>query len=400
MEKANRASLEFSIQWQSFHAHHNDRFFSVKTDFWRDFFPGNMAKKISVLQPGESHSESFGAGVLVPRFQQNNIIRFREKLFESKRGETVITPRAGRFYPQGFAWSPLRCFPESFIPFRVIKVDNDMLVGDKNHPLATYPLELTATFIEKSKSVEERGGACNDIAEMATTNGPGMQIPHPDYPSDFYSDYPFSRENNENDSVFYEAPRLVNHLDDMAIKQVKSIYEKLLPSGCKVLDLMSSWTSHLPDSLTDCDVTGLGMNEKELKQNKSLSDHFIHDLNQNTTLPFQDNSYDAVICTASIEYLTQPLAVLSEIARVTKPGGVFVTTFSDRWFPGKEILPWAEMHPFERQGLVLDYYIKTNALDDLHTESIRGLPRPYDDKYINETVVSDPIFTIWGRVKG
>lgn len=400
MEKANRASLEFSLQWQSQYAHHNDRFFSDRTDFWRDFFPGKMADSLSTLQPGESYSESFGTGVLVPQFQQNNIARFREKLFESNRGETVITPMAGRFYPQGFAWSPLGCFPENFLPFRIIKVDNEMLVGDKNHPLATYPLDLTATFVETLKPAEERGGACSDIGEMVTINGPGMQSPHPDNPSDFYSEYPFNRENNENDTDFYEKARLVNHLDDMAISQVKSIYGELLPAGCKVLDLMSSWTSHLPDSLTNYEATGLGMNEEELKQNNALSDYIVQDLNRNTLLPFLDNCYDAVICTASIEYLTQPLEVLSEIARITKPGGVFVTTFSDRWFPGKEISLWSEMHPFERQGLILDYYIKTGSFEDLHTESVRGLLRPYDDKYINETYISDPIFAVWGRVRG
>jgi SAM-dependent methyltransferase len=106
-----------------------------------------------------------------------------------------------------------------------------------------------------------------------------------------------------------------------------------------------------------------------------------------------------VICTASIEYLVRPIQVITEVARVTKPGGVFISTFSDRWFPGKEILPWPDMHPFERLGLVLDYYLKTDAFENLHTESIRGLPRPPDDIHIKETVISDPVFAVWGNVK-
>ena len=126
----------------------------------------------------------------------------------------------------------------------------------------------------------------------------------------------------------------------------------------------------------------------------------MHDLNQNPILPFEDNDFDAVICTASIEYLIQPLEVMAEVGRVTKPGGVFITAFSDRWFLGKEISMWSEMHEFERQGLVLDYFIKSKAFENLHTESIRGLPRPSDDNHIMERFTSDPIFAVWGSVKG
>jgi SAM-dependent methyltransferase len=163
---------------------------------------------------------------------------------------------------------------------------------------------------------------------------------------------------------------------------------------------MSSWVSHLPERLADCETIGLGLNAQELKTNPQLSRHVVHDLNQEPRLPFEDDTFDAVICTASIEYLIQPLEVMAEVVRVTRPGGLFVTTFSDRWFPGKEILPWSEMHPFERLGLVMNYYVKTGAFDDLHTLSIRGLPRPLDDKYISETAISDPIFGVWGRVGG
>jgi len=114
---------------------------------------------------------------------------------------------------------------------------------------------------------------------------------------------------------------------------------------------MSSWVSHLRGTLIDYETIGLGLNEEELKANKQLSGFVVHDLNQKPELPFQDNEFDAVICTASIEYLTQSIQIITEVARVTKPGGVFINTFSDRWFPGKEILPWSDMHPFERRKI-------------------------------------------------
>ena len=45
--------------------------------------------------------------------------------------------------------------------------------------------------------------------------------------------------------MFYEKPRLVNHIDDQADATIRSLYERLLKPGSKVLDLMSSWNSHL-----------------------------------------------------------------------------------------------------------------------------------------------------------
>jgi ubiquinone/menaquinone biosynthesis C-methylase UbiE len=126
----------------------------------------------------------------------------------------------------------------------------------------------------------------------------------------------------------------------------------------------------------------------------------VHDLNQQPQLPFADRQFDAVICTVSVEYLTQPLAVMHEIARVTRPGGIVVMTFSDRWFPTKVVDIWTEMHPFERQGLVLDYFLHTGCFSHLHTESTQGLPRPKDDPHIREKSLSDPVFAVWGQVSG
>ena len=100
-----------------------------------------------------------------------------------------------------------------------------------------------------------------------------------------------------------------------------------------------------------------------------------------------------------MEYLTQPLAVMEELARVTQAGGKVIMVFSTRWFPSKAISLWGEMHPFERQGLVLDYFLKTGKFSELHTESLRGLPRPKTDPHYRETSVSDPVFAVWGTVK-
>ena len=116
-------------------------------------------------------------------------------------------------------------------------------------------------------------------------------------------------------------------------------------------------------------------------------------------MPYESEYFDVAVCTVSIEYLIHPLAVFNEIARVLKPDGNFVITFSNRWFPTKAIKVWKEIHEFERMGLVLEYFIRSGRFKDLQTYSIRGLPRPREDKYYPDLRFSDPIYAVWGRRK-
>ncbi len=123
----------------------------------------------------------------------------------------------------------------------------------------------------------------------------------------------------------------------------------------------------------------------------------VQDLNLNSKLPFESNSFDAVICSVSVEYLVDPLAVFAEVGRILRPDGYFILTFSNRWFPTKAINIWKELHEFERMGLVLEYFIRSGGFENLQTFSIRGLPRPHDDKYFPDLWYSDPIYAVWGQ---
>ncbi len=396
VEKSNRASLEFTLKWQSEKAWHNDRLFIGEVDFWRDIFPGDLGDHVAKLSPGGQIGVSFAAGKLVEPFDDKKIVRFKPEQFEREHGHRMIEPRAGRFYPRGFAPGPMNCHRGSFLPFRLLEVNGESMLGDMNHPLARYPLTLGVTYREKLIAIEEHVGVRYDIAEQVTQRGPGMQVvASSERPTDFYSDYPFDRRDDEDDAAFYREPRMIQHLDDTAIAQVTGLYARLLKPGMQVLDLMSSMLSHLP-AVDGLQVTGLGMNMQELEANQRLDDRLVHDLNANPALPLADEQFDVVVCTSSIEYLVDPLAVIDDVARVLKRGGVFIATFSDRWFPGKEISLWSEMHPFERFGLVLDLFARSGRFRDLHTESIRGLPRPPHDRYIDVSPHSDPVFAVWG----
>lgn len=399
MENTKRAIVDFTLTWQSEQATHSDHYCQQLIDFWRDIIPPALDPALPTLEVGQSLDLNFPAGELVPAFSSHNIKKARIKQFDGNQAGLNINPQLGRFYPRGYAWQALGCFQGDFHPFRISEISDQAFTGDLNHPLSRFPLTLETKLIEKLPASEEHGGGCKDLAEFLTEKGPGMQVPYPDIDTDFYNQYPFQCMDNNPDELFYTLPRMNSQVDNQALTQLQQLYADLLDNGDRVLDLMASVDSHLPDGLKDLQVTGLGMNETELKANERLADYFIHDLNQQPTLPFEDNSFDAVICSLSIGYLTQPLEVVKELARILRPQGQLIVTFSERWFPNKIIAPWPMMHAFERQALVLDYFLKCDCFSDIHTASIRGLPRPENDAHIHETLFSDPIFTVRGKKK-
>ena len=194
---------------------------------------------------------------------------------------------------------------------------------------------------------------------------------------------------------FYQNPRLVPHLDKRAQAELEGLYGRLLTKGKRILDLMCSWQSHLPKSLETSKVVGLGMNSDELYLNPKLDQSIVHDLNKDPRLPFDDQSFDTVICSLSIEYLIHPIKVLQEVKRVLVPGGQLLISFSNRWFPSKVIKIWTEIQDFERIGLVLQWLRETRGFHSLKTFSLRELPRPEDDRYRKLSPFSDPIYFVF-----
>jgi SAM-dependent methyltransferase len=308
-----------------------------------------------------------------------------------------IEPRYGRFYPKGILENVDGVFRGDMRPARLIGQDETHLTFDFNHPLSRYPARLEVEIGEVHPAPDEHGGRCNDILETLL-KGPGMQVrTDRDRPTDFFSDAPFQRMDPSDDALFYTMPRMLNHLDTVAQSQVRALYRRLLRPGSEILDLMSSFNSHLPDELLPARVTGLGMNNEELEANAVLSKRLVHDLNRDPGLPFGEARFDAVICNLSVEYLTDPFAVFREVARVLRPGGLFVLPFSNRWFPPKVINLWHNLHEFERAGLVLEYFLASEAFEGLESLSVRGLTRPEDDLHIQASPFSDPIHAVWGR---
>ncbi len=166
----------------------------------------------------------------------------------------------------------------------------------------------------------------------------------------------FDRSDESDDARFYAMPRLVVHIDDATIAALTEAYREILKPGVDVLDLMSSWVSHLPEDLPLGRVAGLGMNEVELINNPRLSDHVVHDLNRDPELPFAAESFDAIVNAVSIQYLTRPVQVFASAARVLRPGGLHAVAMSHRCFPTKAVYAWHVLPPLERLEVVKQYF--------------------------------------------
>jgi SAM-dependent methyltransferase len=165
-----------------------------------------------------------------------------------------------------------------------------------------------------------------------------------------------SKLDDTNDLNFYDSPRLVTHVDEGFIDRLKSLYQEKLQPNTRILDLMSSWVSHLPEDVEYAHVEGHGMNAEELAKNPRLDHFFVQNLNQNPKLPLSDADFDAVLITVSIQYLQYPEAVLSEIYRVLKPNGIVIISFSNRMFYQKAIAAWRDGTDTDRVNLVRRYF--------------------------------------------
>jgi SAM-dependent methyltransferase len=395
------ADLEFELIWDGPDARHIDRRRAFGANMWRDFFPPGFDAALIGKAVGETVAMDFAPGALVDDRRAAQAREIPLTSFDpAASGLTEPRPARGRFLPQGVLHKAgiAGVHSGNRRPFRVLDVGAETFVADLNHPLAGAKLRLSAKVLGARKKRAEVGGRSRDfIADL--TDGPGVQARAGGAATDFFTPGWSARAVEDDDAVFYSVPRMVVHLDRRALETIRDLYADLLPAGGAILDLMSSVESHLPEARRFEAVAGLGLNRQELDANSALTERIVQDLNATPRLPFVDACFDAALCTVSIEYLTQPVEVVQEVARVLRPGAPFVVTFSNRWFPPKAIRVWKDMHPWERLGYVMELFLRCGAFTDLHTFSLIGDPRPADDPHISETDLSDPVFAVWGKRK-
>jgi SAM-dependent methyltransferase len=195
----------------------------------------------------------------------------------------------------------------------------------------------------------------------------------------------YTRDDESPDDHFYLPPRKVVHIDDEAIAALGRLYGEVLPPEGRVLDLMSSWRSHLPRDFRAREVIGLGMNAEEMADNPQLTSHVVHDLNHDPRLPFGDASFDGAICAVSIQYVIHPLRLFREVHRVLRPDAPFVVAFSNRCFPTKAVAVWLDTTDEQHMTLVRAYFEKSGGWTDVTAED----RSPMGD--------ANPLFAVWAR---
>lgn len=199
----------------------------------------------------------------------------------------------------------------------------------------------------------------------------------------------FDRYDTTPDEQFYELPRLVAHIDDNAIAAVTQLYREYFPPDGAILDLMSSWISHLPHEITYRRVVGLGMNAEELDANPRLTERVVQNLNRNPLLPFRDGEFDGAGICVSVQYLTQPITVFRELGRALKPDAPLVVTFSNRCFPTKAVAIWQALDDRGHGQLVKKYFEEAGNWRDMQV--LDRSPRRWR---------GDPLYAVVGRSTG
>ena len=401
----NEVAYRLSIRYESNYGQHTDNLYIQQNNLHAviEKLPAAIRNDLKTLGDETTKTYDYINGKLFNNDDQVQTIAVDQEDFIRHPGHNIdIEPRYGRFYPATLFNSEKLDFNNNMsgsmsnrmIPIRIIDLMYKELLVSTSHPLCNYNTTLTIEKFETehdSQSDEVSLLNARQIPDFLT--GPGMQLRYDDKATDFFSDDALQREDETIDSEFYSQARHINHLDEAAQKQLKSIYSELIPPHSEILDLMSSINSHIDDRLESKKITGLGMNEEELAANPCLDEIIVHDINQQQRLPFDDASFDVIVCSLSIEYITQPSRLFDEVARVLRPGGKFIISFSNRWFPTKAIQVWNNLHDFERIGLVMEYFIESAHFGDINTYSLRGIPRPANDKHT--IALSDPVYVIW-----
>ena len=199
-----------------------------------------------------------------------------------------------------------------------------------------------------------------------------------------YPESSFDREDESDDSLFYLEPRLLVHIDDAAINELGKYLFDQLPEGATILDLMSSWRSHIPGNIVIWEVYGLGMNSEEMSNNPQLDHWIVKDINKDPKLPYEENLFDAVIVVVSVQYITDPIEIFKEVNRVLKKNGKFHVVYSNRMFPTKATKIWKVFDDIERASLIGSYFANSGGWSVPNAVNLS--PRGH--------ITSDPLYAV------
>ena len=195
------------------------------------------------------------------------------------------------------------------------------------------------------------------------------------------------------DEIFYQQPRFVHHLSDSFRTRLTNLYSEYLLKHYIILDLMSSWVSHLPSNIRYKKVIGHGMNQAELSSNERLDSFFVQNLNKKQSMPIEDSSVDVGLIVAGWQYLQYPEKVSLELSRVIKSDSLLIISFTNRAFWTKAPNIWTYSSEEKR----IEYVTSVLTSNGWRIEKILN-EKTQDKKlfgfYSSE---SDPFFSVIAR---
>jgi SAM-dependent methyltransferase len=154
-------------------------------------------------------------------------------------------------------------------------------------------------------------------------------------------------------------------LDEAVIAAVRDLYGDLEVDGL-VLDLCGSSAGHFdvpPDELV------------------------AFDGDPSALLPFDAGAFDDVICSGAVSSMTRPLETFAEVARVLRPGGRFVCTFSGPPHAPAAIHGWMSTDDAGRVRIVRKYFSLTLGFGPAESDLRTSL-----------TGTGGRLWAVWARV--
>lgn len=325
-------AIEFTVLWEQDGIRHEEWYLGRKVNPVNDIFPRGMREALEGKRAGDSVTMDYAPRLCIPRHRESLVHRLPlDRLRKKTRSAQPIVPRVGRFYPQGHINGLLDVYPDTLTPFRLIDLDRDTFTADRNHPLASVHLTITATIQDLEQRDTGTYGALTHWRETICDWGPGMQTRHQGRPTDFFT------------PDFFDIPDPKSHspsppvMDKQARANLARLKERFLPA-------------------------------------------------------------DGATCVQGVEYMSDPVKRLTDLAGDLTPGSPVLIAFTDRFDESRAIRGWAGLHEFERMGLVHEYLRRAGLDSDAMTISMRNDWRDPDDPLFLETRgVSDSLFVVCGH---
>jgi len=391
INKDSRISISLDLMWDEDNIKHVENYF-IRPHMWldADTLPKNLYEWLEGKEVGDVFEFTYDVGELFEPYSSKNILPIKW-ISEDEKNFFKI----GRFYQietlKGREGK--NSIEKPF--FRCIEKRNDLFFADFNHPLSEKRCTLKAKIIKVVEQPEvkcDTGGICFDwVSEFG--EGIGMQGKFKQIEADFYSKDSFNIEDQSESGIFYESNSSIINVDAVLKNKIGEVLENIISDNSRILDIMGRTTPYLKNNP---EIAIIGLNKEVYSINKKISSINTKNIFKDARLPYSDNQFDFVLCSFCFEYIPHPHELVSEVKRVLKPDGSFVTIFTNRYFKPKSILLWSELNDFERLGYLQNIYKKTN-FKEISTYTSRGYLRPLSDPEAIIDRHSAPLFLIKGN---